>query len=298
MSVNKVKKTVLLLLILIMCSVPGVSCAATDSGGQEQSGLSKDLKKVKCIAHRGLLTEAPENTAKAFTLAGQKHFWGAECDVWETMHDEKDGFDIVVNHDATFDRMTNYSGKVGNYTAEEIKNIRVTGGSNAEKYGEGICDLNTFLNICSKYKMVPFVEIKGSAISDAGIKKILSSLKKKHLLKKAWICSLEMNPLKRAAKYAKKKYKVKLKTCYMIFGDLSQKAVMSKIKTAHKKKIKGMWLNTKFVNKKTYKKVKKYKMEYMAGAFEKTKSDSMVLEYAIKKLKIKKAFLNGAPSEF
>ena len=40
---------------------------------------------IKWIAHRGLNTEATENTAKAFRLAGEKGFWGAECDIWETM---------------------------------------------------------------------------------------------------------------------------------------------------------------------------------------------------------------------
>lgn len=297
------KRIVLVMLVFVMCLVPCASIAETNGGGTQQTSndakVSKiDLKKVKLIAHRGLLTEAPENTAKAFRLAGQKKFWGAECDVWETMHDEKDRFDIVLNHDDTFDRMTNYSGKVGNYTADEIKDIRITKGSNADIYNEGVCTLNEFLNICRQYNMVPFVEIKGSAISDDGIKRIITTLKKKKLLKKAWICSLEMDPLKRAAKYAKKKYKVKLKTEFMIFGSFSKKTVLSKIKRAHKNKIKGIWLNTKYVSKRTYKRVKKYKMKYMAGPFEATDKSRSLLEYSVKKLKIKSAFLNGSPSDF
>lgn len=303
-------RIILVVLVLVLCFVPFISCAETNEENEMQSAPQQtnesqkeaksglELKGIKAIAHRGLLTEAPENTAAAFELAGKKKFWGAECDVWETMHDANENFSIVLNHDSTLDRMTDYSGKVGSYTSDEIKDIRVTGGSNADVYNEGVCDLDTFLNICRKYKMVPFVEIKGTAISDDGIKKILKTLKKKHLLKKAWICSLEMNPLKRAAKYAKKKYKVRLKTCYMVFGDLSKKSVRSKIKQAHKKKIKGMWMSTKNVSKKTYKLVKKYKMEYLAGAFENTAGDRKILEYSVKKLKLKKAFFNGAPSDF
>lgn len=39
------------------------------------------------IAHRGLHTQATENTADAFIAAGKAGFWGCECDIWETKHE-------------------------------------------------------------------------------------------------------------------------------------------------------------------------------------------------------------------
>ena len=39
------------------------------------------------IAHRGLHTQATENTADAFIAAGNAGFWGCECDIWETKHE-------------------------------------------------------------------------------------------------------------------------------------------------------------------------------------------------------------------
>lgn len=43
--------------------------------------------EAKWIAHRGLHTSVKENTAAAFTAAGQSGgFWGCECDIWETRH--------------------------------------------------------------------------------------------------------------------------------------------------------------------------------------------------------------------
>ena len=39
------------------------------------------------IAHRGLHTQATENTADAFNAAGRAGFWGCECDIWETKHE-------------------------------------------------------------------------------------------------------------------------------------------------------------------------------------------------------------------
>lgn len=38
------------------------------------------------IAHRGLHTSYTENTAGAFSAAGNAGFWGCECDIWETAH--------------------------------------------------------------------------------------------------------------------------------------------------------------------------------------------------------------------
>lgn len=45
------------------------------------------------IAHRGLHTSARENTAAAFTAAGEARFQAAECDIWET---EKETPDITL----------------------------------------------------------------------------------------------------------------------------------------------------------------------------------------------------------
>ena len=43
--------------------------------------------ETKWIAHRGLHTSAKENTAAAFTAAGNAGgYWGCECDIWETKH--------------------------------------------------------------------------------------------------------------------------------------------------------------------------------------------------------------------
>ena len=51
---------------------------------------------AKFIAHRGLSAEAPENTIKAYELAGGAGFWGAETDVRMTK-DKK----FILQHDLT-----------------------------------------------------------------------------------------------------------------------------------------------------------------------------------------------------
>lgn len=114
------------------------------------------------IAHRGLSSQAPENTIKAFQLAGESGFWGAETDVRKT----KDGHFILM-HDDTLKRMCGINRTPGDMTLGEIKASSVVGGSNYEKYkldknATTIPTLEEYLQACLKYHMVPVVEIKMS----------------------------------------------------------------------------------------------------------------------------------------
>ncbi len=111
---------------------------------------------TKFIAHRGYSSEAPENTAAAFELAGQAGFWGAECDVQMT----RDG-KFVVMHDASCLRMCGIDRKVSDMTYAQVTSAPIISGSNLSKYPkEHPASLSDFLNICRRYHMVPFVEIK------------------------------------------------------------------------------------------------------------------------------------------
>ena len=112
------------------------------------------------IAHRGLSSKAPENTLRAFILAGEAGFWGTETDV----HKTKDGH-FVLQHDDTLFRMCGYSRKVEDMTLEEIKSVRITKGNYYETYRSDelattIPTLEEYLKICIQYNMVPVIEIK------------------------------------------------------------------------------------------------------------------------------------------
>ena len=72
-------------------------------------------RKTKIWAHRGASGYAPENTMEAFTLAVQMGADGVELDV----HLTKDG-QIVVIHDERIDRVSDGSGRVADYTLEEL----------------------------------------------------------------------------------------------------------------------------------------------------------------------------------
>lgn len=124
------------------------------------------------IAHRGLSSQAPENSLAALRLAlglgqGQKSESDAspgvdlvENDVWMS----KDGH-LVVIHDERVDRTTNGKGPITGMTLAEIKQLRLKGGSGAET----IPTLEEFLAEAAG-RVVTLIEIKqegiGAAVAD------------------------------------------------------------------------------------------------------------------------------------
>lgn len=115
---------------------------------------------AKFIAHRGLSSQAPENTIKAYELAGGAGFWGAETDVRMTK-DKK----FVLQHDLTFKRLCGVDKKPEDMTLSEIQKLTIKSGSNISKYknvksATTVATLEDYLATCKQYNMVPIIEIK------------------------------------------------------------------------------------------------------------------------------------------
>jgi len=67
------------------------------------------------FAHRGASSYAPENTMSAFYLGLRMGANGIETDIQRT----GDGI-LVLFHDDTLDRVTGQSGKIADYTYEQL----------------------------------------------------------------------------------------------------------------------------------------------------------------------------------
>lgn len=129
---------------------------------------NKKENKVRFIAHRGLSSQAPENTLPSYILACRNNFYGCECDLQETK-DKR----FIIMHDDTLDRMTNGSGKVSDFTLEELKKLNIDEGSNIEKYKEiKIPTLEEYLHLCTEEKIKPVIELKN--LSKTSLKKFLN----------------------------------------------------------------------------------------------------------------------------
>lgn len=105
----------------------GVSIAMTSFAGSglaaEHGEVGKVISKQQQqemvnVAHRGASGHAPENTMGAFQKGFEMKADYIEIDVQMT----KDG-ELVVIHDTTVDRTTNGTGKVGDLTFEEIRQL-------------------------------------------------------------------------------------------------------------------------------------------------------------------------------
>ena len=119
------------------------------------------------IAHRGLSSEAPENTVRAFILAGEAGFWGCEADVRLTADSR-----FVILHNKTFNKMCGEKLYPGDLTTEEIEALTIVSGNNLEEYQDdplavSICFLEDFLEVCLEYGMVPVIDIKEGSTEDA-----------------------------------------------------------------------------------------------------------------------------------
>ncbi|MHA6250854.1 glycerophosphodiester phosphodiesterase [Oceanobacillus sp. CAU 1775] len=127
------------------------------------------------FAHRGSLTEAPENTLPAFQKAIDHGARALELDVQLT----KDNH-LVVCHDHKLTRFNSNSTKlIKDYTLEEIKRIDV-GASFSEQYvGTALPTLEEVLHICPD-DLILNIEIKNIPVIYEGIEQILLNCLKDH----------------------------------------------------------------------------------------------------------------------
>ena len=107
-------------------------------------------------AHRGASEYAPENTLSSFYLGLLQGANGIETDVQKT----KDGV-LVLFHDDTVDRISDNTGKVSDYTFEELSMLKIYGNSTTGFY-DRVVTLREFLEKFFKYDIHFAIELKGA----------------------------------------------------------------------------------------------------------------------------------------
>ena len=111
-------------------------------------------------AHRGASEYAPENTLSSYYLGLLSGANGIETDVQRT----KDGV-LVLFHDDTVDRVSNGTGRLCDYTLEELKELRIYGKSTTGFY-DRIITLREFLEKFSQYDIKFAIELKGADVEE------------------------------------------------------------------------------------------------------------------------------------
>lgn len=112
---------------------------------------------MKLIAHRGLSSQAPENTIPAFRLAAQNQKYdGIECDVQSTL-DRR----LVVYHDHNLARLNEVDVEVIKTNYSNLLNYPFKHGNNIHKSNFVFIPLiEEYLHICEQYNKTAVIEIK------------------------------------------------------------------------------------------------------------------------------------------
>lgn len=148
----------------------------------------------RILAHRGLCSQAPENTKLAFDLALLLNFDGVELDIHQTKDNK-----IVIIHDETTLRTSNKNLKIQESTLEELKELNFAYKWNVfRKKKEKILTLEEFLDLyLGKFKYIN-IEIKTDVVEYLNIEKNLFGIlnqrkeaKKKIILSSFNFLSLE-----------------------------------------------------------------------------------------------------------
>jgi len=136
------------------------------------------------LAHRGYSGKAPENTMAAFELAVKSGADGLELDV----HITKDG-EVVVIHDDTVDRTTDGTGRVEDYTYEELLKFDAGSWFGEEFKGERLPTLADVCEIVKGTDLIFNVELKAGVNFQALTEKVSDLINKYDLVSNTIISS-------------------------------------------------------------------------------------------------------------
>ncbi len=115
------------------------------------------------VAHRGLLLHAPENTLANFRACLELRL-GFEFDVEKT----KDGH-LVCIHDGTVDRTTDATGKVSEWTLEEIRRLDAGSWFDSKFAGEKVPTIEEVLKLVAEYErqdVLIAVDLKAEGVEE------------------------------------------------------------------------------------------------------------------------------------
>ena len=138
-------------------------------------------------AHRGGSEYAPENTLSSFYLGLLQGANGIETDVQKT----KDGV-LVLFHDDTVDRVTDGTGKLCDYTYEELRKLKVYGSCTTGFY-DRIITLREFLENFARYDISFAMELKGPDVEEG----TLSMIKEFGVLDRTTFTSFQLDYIKK-----------------------------------------------------------------------------------------------------
>lgn len=128
--------------------------------------ISSPNKKI--VAHRGLSGLEKENSLPAFIAAGNRSYFGVECDI----HRTSDGKFVVI-HDAETARVAGDNLNVENNSFSLIRSVQLNDIDGSKRKDLFIPSLEEYIKICKKYEKKCVLEIKG-VFKEEWIKEVIA----------------------------------------------------------------------------------------------------------------------------
>jgi glycerophosphoryl diester phosphodiesterase len=136
-------------------------------------------QNTKMIAHRGLSGLEKENTMAAFIAAGNRSYYGIECDIHKTIDNV-----FVVIHDDDTSRVSQANKIIANSTYLELKNIELDDINNGlPKSHLRIPTLVEYVDSCIKYNKACVIEFKNQ-FSEKDIYSVMNIITERKYLHK------------------------------------------------------------------------------------------------------------------
>lgn len=142
-------------------------------------------RPIDIVAHRGGGDLAAENSILGLQRAIEEGARWSEIDVQRT----KDGH-YIINHDATFKRVSDVDQSSSELTLAEIEQLKVKDLFNANGTAEKVATLDEFLD-ASKGKIGLFIELKGSTADEQMVDDVVEMVKAKNMQKEVALLSLD-----------------------------------------------------------------------------------------------------------
>lgn len=143
-------KRIAIAILAIAMIITGISCDHVNDGT-----VAFNKRDTLVIAHRGLSGLEVENTASAFTVAGERSYYGIEADVRMTLDGK-----LIICHDDTLKRLSGQEISVNNSTFEKLMSIPLYDKNSEIPGDERLTDLHSFISICKQYDKQAILELK------------------------------------------------------------------------------------------------------------------------------------------
>ncbi len=190
------KLVTLILVPLYLCPfLPFIHIAKIFNQPQElislsEYGIGTENDPVYLTAHRGVWSQAPENSLPAYQKAVEYGYYTAECDIQLTKDNE-----WVLNHNSDTGSLFCEIGEISEYTLAELKTFSYKTGANFWEYEDlRICTLDEYLDVFIGSETRPQIEIKGD--NTDMLYKVVDAVKARGMEQQAIIISFDFEHLK------------------------------------------------------------------------------------------------------